>query len=302
MGHNSSYRRSLLMTAAAPVCWSLGGLGIRVVNVTQWEVIFWRSMFMALTVLSFLIVRDQKRTFQTFRKAGIRGLGAGVFLALTSTFYVLSISHTSVANTLVLQGTSTLFAALFGWLMLHERVKIETCFAIVVAMAGVVIMVSDSLATGEFIGNLFGLGAAIAFAVNIVVVRATPEVDMIPAACIGGFLSASTAILMGNPLMIAVSDLGILAALGAVQLGLGFCLFVTGSRNLPPAQTGLLALLEMVLGPIWVWLFIGETPTKKALIGGAMITVTLALHAILKGNARSAHPTRELRIEEKAPK
>ena len=282
MRPNSNYNRSLLMTAVAPLCWSIGGLGIRMVNVPPWGIVFWRSMFMGLTILGFLIIRDRKRTFQTFKKIGVPGLAAGAFLAIAFTLYVLAVSYTSVANALVLQGTSSLFAALFGWLILHEYARAKTWTAIIVTMAGVIIMVSDSLATGKFLGDILGLGIAIALAGNIVVVRATREVDMIPAACLGGFFSASIAIPMMNTLTITTHDLGVLAVLGSIQLGLGFCLFTAGSRNLPPAQTGLLTSLDTVLGTLWVWLFIGEQPTIKELIGGAIIIITLTLHTILK--------------------
>ena len=282
MRPNSNYNRSLLMTAVAPLCWSIGGLGIRMVNVPPWGIVFWRSMFMGVTILGFLIIRDRKRTFQTFKKIGVPGLAAGAFLAMAFTLYVLAVSYTSVANALVLQGTSSLFAALFGWLILHEYARAKTWTAIIVTMAGVIIMVSDSLATGKFLGDILGLGIAIALAGNIVVVRATREVDMIPAACLGGFFSASIAIPMMNTLTITTHDLGVLAILGSIQLGLGFCLFTAGSRNLPPAQTGLLTSLDTVLGSLWVWLFIGEQPTIKELIGGAIIIITLTLHTILK--------------------
>lgn len=285
MRSNSENGRSLLMTAAAALCWSIGGLGIRIVNVPPWGIVFWRSLFMGLTILGFLIMRDRKRIFQTFEKIGIPGLAAGASLAIAFTFFVLAISHTSVANTLVLQGTSPIFSALFGWLILHERARAETWLAIIVTMAGVIVMVSDSLATGKLLGDMLGLGVAIALASNIILVRATSEVDMIPAACLGGFLSASLAIPMMNTFTIPACDLGILAILGAIQLGLGFCLFVTGSRNLPPAQTGLLTSLDTVLGSLWVWLFIGEQPTTNALIGGTIIIVTLTLHTFLKGEA-----------------
>jgi len=239
-------------------------------------------MFMGVTILCFLIIRDRKRTFQTFKKIGVPGLAAAAFLAMAFTLYVLAVSYTSVANALVLQGTSSLFAALFGWLILHEYARAKTWTAIIVTMAGVIIMVSDSLATGKFLGDILGLGIAIALAGNIVVVRATREVDMIPAACLGGFFSASIAIPMMNTLTITTHDLGVLAILGSIQLGLGFCLFTTGSRNLPPAQTGLLTSLDTVLGTLWVWLFIGEQPNLKELIGGAIIIITLTLHTILK--------------------
>ncbi len=282
----SNYRRSLLITAAAPLCWSIGGLGIRIVNVSPWAMIFWRGLFMALTILLFLVIRDGKNVIQTFRKMGASGLVIGLFLALTSTFYVLSVSYTSVANALVLQGTSTLFAAIFGWLILRERVRIETWIAIIVTIASVVFMVSGSVTSRKVWGDIFGLITAVVFAGNILAIRANREVEMVPAACLGGFLSAIITFPMMNTFSIMPSDLGILAFLGSFQLGLGFYLFIKGSANLPPAQTALLTLLETVLGPLWVWLILNEMPSMSELIGGTAILITIALHSILTERRR----------------
>jgi drug/metabolite transporter (DMT)-like permease len=282
----SNYRHSLLITAAAPIFWSVGGLGIRIVSVSPWETIFWRGLFMALTILLFLSIRDGNGVIQTFRKMGVPGLMIGVLLAFTSIFYVLSVSYTSVANALVLQGTSTFFAAILGWLTLHERVRIETWIAITVTIASMAFMFSGSLASGKLWGDIFGLMTAVVFAGNILTIRAYREVDMVPASCLGGLFSAIITFPMMDTFSITLSDLGLLAFLGSFQLGLGCYLFIKGSANLPPAQTALLALLETVLGPLWVWLILNEMPTVSELIGGTAILITLALHSILTERRR----------------
>jgi drug/metabolite transporter (DMT)-like permease len=282
MEHAFNYRRSMLITAAAPLCWSIGGLGIRIVATNVWETVFWRAFFMGLTVLIFLILRDQRRFFTSFKRSGISGVAAGVFLSISMIFYVNSLSYTTVANALVLQGTAPLFAALFGWFLLRERVGIRTGLAIVIVMISMFAMVSDSMVTGTLLGDIFALGNAVSLASYIIVIRRTREIELIPAICLAGFISAMVAFPLMTTYIISAHDLSILFTLGAVQVGLGSCLFVIGSRNLQPAQSGLFTLLETVLGSLWVWIFIGEQPTTIALISGAIIIVTLALHTIFE--------------------
>ena len=280
MSSNSNYRRSILLTAAAPLCWSIGGLGIRIVITNVWETVFWRAFFMGLTVLIFLILRDQRRFLKSFKRSGIPGVAAGVFLAMSMIFYVNSLSYTTVANALVLQGTAPLFAALFGLFLLRERVGVRTGLAVVIVMISMLAMVSDSLVTGTLLGDIFALGNAVSLASYIIVVRRTREINLIPAICLAGFISAIVALPLMTTFTISAHDLSILATLGAVQVGLGSCLFVIGSRNLQPAQAGLLTLLETILGSLWVWIFIGEQPTTIAMISGAIIVITLAFHTV----------------------
>ncbi|MFX1466027.1 MAG: DMT family transporter [Promethearchaeota archaeon] len=270
------------MTTAAPLCWSIGGLGIRIVTTNIWETVFWRALFMGLTVLIFLILTERKHILQTFKSSGIPGLATGAFLAISMICYVNSLSYTTVANALVLQGTAPLFAAILGWFLLRERISAGTGLAIIVVIVAMVSMVSDSLTAGMWQGDAFALVNAISLASYIIVVRRTREIHLIPAICLAGFISAIVALPMMTTYIISAHDLSILSTLGAVQVGLGSCLFVTGSRNLQPAQSGLLTLLETILGSLWVWIFIGEQPTTIALISGAIIVITLALHTIFE--------------------
>jgi drug/metabolite transporter (DMT)-like permease len=280
MSSNSNYRRSFFIAAAAPLCWSIGGLGIRLVTTTIWETVFWRAFFMGFTVLIFLLLRDRRGFLKSFKISGIPGFAAGTFLAMSMIFYVNSLSYTTVANALVLQGTAPLFAGILGWLLLRERVGVRTTLAILVVMISMFFMVSDSLVAGTWLGDAFALGNAVSLASYIIVVRRTREIDLIPAICLAGFISAMVAFPLMTTYTISAPDLSILATLGAVQVGLGSCLFVVGSRNLQPAQSGLLTLLETILGSLWVWIFISEQPTTIGLISGAIIIITLALHTV----------------------
>jgi drug/metabolite transporter (DMT)-like permease len=193
---------------------------------------------------------------------------------------VNALAYTTVARTLVLQGTAPIFAAVIGVLFIRERVSALGWGVVVISVATVIYMVFDSITGGKWTGDILALGAAVLIGINIVVLRTCKDIDMIPAACLGGFLSAVAAGFLTTTLSVTPGDFGLLVILGVVQLGLGFFFFVTGSKHLPPVLTGLITLLETLLAPIWTWLVIGETPSNQTLIGGSIIVLMLIVFTI----------------------
>lgn len=283
---NSFYRSGLVMSVSGALLWSIGGLGIRSVQAGPWRIVFWRSLFMTATVFIYVLVRYRSRTLKAFWCIGLEGLAVGGCLAAAFMFYVMAIVHTAVANALILQGTAPFFAALLGWWFLKEKVSWVTFLLIGLAIGGAIIMLSGSVGSIMLVGDLFGLGIALVFSISIVIVRGTREIDMVPAACIGGIISVVVAFFMsGGRISVVQHDLAILAFLGVVQLGIAFCLFLSGSRHLPPAESGLIVLLETVVGPMLVWFFIGESLTTHAIIGGIAIVGVLIVHPIALSRA-----------------
>jgi drug/metabolite transporter (DMT)-like permease len=120
-----------------------------------------------------------------------------------------------------------------------------------------------------------------AFAMAVVTVRRHPKVRMTPAVALAAVIQAALALILATPAAVSGHDLALLALFGAGQLGLGLVLFVVGARLLPAAETALLAMLENILGPLWVWVFVGEDPGTYALIGGAIVLGALAVHTLL---------------------
>jgi drug/metabolite transporter (DMT)-like permease len=193
-------------------------------------------------------------------------------LASTFFFFILSLTRNTVANTFVLMSIGPFFVALFGRIFLGERVPLRTWNAIVVALAGIVLMFFEGLDSGRSLGNLLALGVPTAFALNVVVLRrAHAHVSMVPAVMLAGIFSILIALPLAWPLSPTLRDLTVLWIMGWVQLGLGCVLMTMATRYLPASEVGLFALLETMLGPIWVWLGIGERPTNIALIGGLII-------------------------------
>jgi len=275
-----SFTKALFLTLAAPICWSLGGVGIRLISAPSMTIVSYRSAFMFFSLLFFLLIRDKKNILATFRNAGLKGLVSGLLCGTTFVCFVNALAYTTVARTLVLQGTAPIFAAVIGVLFIRERVSALGWGVVVISVATVIYMVFDSITGGKWTGDILALGAAVLIGINIVVLRTCKDIDMIPAACLGGFLSAVAAGFLTTTLSVTPGDFGLLVILGVVQLGLGFFFFVTGSKHLPPVLTGLITLLETLLAPIWTWLAIGETPSNQTLIGGSIIVLMLIVFTI----------------------
>lgn len=268
-----AHRRALLFMVIAPLCWSSGGLLVRLLSFRDaLEIVFWRSVFMAVFVAGTLVVMHGRRMPQAVRSVGWAGVLSAAFLAGQFFLFIASLTRTTVANTFVLMSVSPFLAALAARAFLGERVPARTWIAMAAAFAGMVVMFADSLDAGRLTGNLLAVGVSVLFALNVTVLRKVhAHVDMLPTVMIAGLISIAVALPLATPFEVAPRDLAILAVLGCVQLGIGCLLMVAASRHLTATELGLLALLEPILGPLWVWALLGEYPGQLALAGGAIV-------------------------------
>jgi drug/metabolite transporter (DMT)-like permease len=266
-----------LVTAAA-ICWSSGGLIARLAGTDAWTTIFWRSVFCAAFLSVAVTVMQRGRLTHIVREAGWPGLLMAACFATASTAFIMALSRTSVANTLIIQSLSPFIAGLGGWLFLGERVRRRTWLAMGVALVGTVVMLWGSPGAGSRIGDALALVTATAFAAATVVVRWHRSVQMPAAAALAAALAGLFALGPATPSSATGPDLVLLALFGIGQLGVGMLLFTAGARLIPVAEASLIGVLECVLGPLWVWLAIGERPGLFALIGGAVILSALVAH------------------------
>jgi drug/metabolite transporter (DMT)-like permease len=265
--------RGIAYMVIAALCWSSGGILVRALSITNaWEIVYWRSLFMTLFVAGVLVVLHGRRMPQAVAAIGWPGVVSGCFLAGTFFFFIASLTRTTVANTFLLMSVSPFLAAIAGRIVLRERVPGRTWIAMAVAFAGIVVMFADSLDAGRLSGNLLALGVSCCFAAQVTVLRKYhARVDMLPQVMIAGIVSLVLAFVFAPPFAATPRDLGILVAMGCVQLGTGCLLATAASRHLSATELGLLALLEPILGPLWVWAFMGEAPGRAALTGGAIV-------------------------------
>lgn len=267
--------------ASAAVCWSSGGLIVRLVTTSPWTTSLWRSLSASLFLALVLSIARHRNIVAQWREGGRPVVVVAVCMAMASTCFIFSLAHTSVANTLILISTGPYVAGLLGFILLGERVAPRTWLSMGVALAGAVIMVSDSYGRGAILGDLLAIVMAGSFAVATVLIRRHPEIQMAPAAALATALTALVALPLSDPLQTAPRDLALLAFFGIGQFGAGFLLFMAGARWIPAAESSLLGMLETVLGPLWVWLVLDERPGAASLTGGAVILAALLANTLV---------------------
>jgi drug/metabolite transporter (DMT)-like permease len=271
----------VLLVFCSALTWSFGGVIARFLATDDiWTIVLWRSLWAAAFLIAFMLLRDGWRgTMMLFRNIGPAGLAVAVCFATGSTSFIVALSYTTVANILLIQAGVPLIAALIAWMTFGERPAPATWAAIAAVIFGVVIMVSDSLGGKvSLIGNGLAVLVSVAFALATVITRRHAKVRMTPAVCLATIISASLASGLARGYGVSQTDMFLLFAFGALNLGLGLAFFVTGARLIPSAIAALIGTCEPVLGPIWVWLVHGETPSERTLLGGSLIVLALLAH------------------------
>lgn len=275
-------RNGLLLVTLSAVMWSTGGLIVRILgSLDSWTVVFWRSVFAAAFLIVFMLARDGRRTGDLFRRMGRPGLIVAGCFATASVALIVALNLTSVADALIIMSSAPLVAALLAWAVLGERPSMHAFLAIFACMTGVAIMVSGAWGHGTITGDLVALLIALGYGIAIVTMRRHPDIRMTPAVFAGTGIAALAVLPLAAPLSPTLPQLALLVVFGAFQLGLGLAIFVTGARLAPAADVALISTLEPILGPLWVWLVIGETPGLAALAGGAIVIAALIGYTIV---------------------
>lgn len=283
----ASHRRAALLLAFCALCWSIAGVVTRhLERADSFEVTFWRSLFCAITVLSILAWQRRGHALAPLLEMGWPGLFSGAMWAVMFTCFMLALTRTSVANTLLVMSVSPLLAALLGRLVLGTRVSAPTWLAIAMAGAGIGWMVHDGVSADGLAGMTIALAVPVASAINIVVLkRVHADVDLAPAVLVGALLSCLATVALAWPFEASVRDLALLALLGAIQLAVPCFLMIRAVRHLAPHEVALIALLEVVLGPIWAWLGAGEAMPMATLQGGLIVLAALIGDTVLNRRA-----------------
>jgi len=264
-----------ILVLMGALCLSFGGIIVKSFEgANLWQILFWRQFFFSIVVALYLLVTFKKNFFKSFHDSGLPGIVAGLFLGVGFSAYVFAMFHTTVANTLFIISTETIFLALFGYIFLKEKINLVTFISIIMGMSGVLIIIGSSLSiqsASQFLGNIVAFIMPISFAVLIVIVRKYPKVDMVPSQFVAGIFAALIGYLIAGKLSISSHDLFLGFLAGTFQIGFGFIMITIGSRTTPAAVVGILMLTEAVFGPLWAWFFINEIPPISVLIGGGII-------------------------------
>jgi drug/metabolite transporter (DMT)-like permease len=272
------HRRGRLYVALAAVAWSTAGLLQRELTVGIGTQLAGRAFFAVVGLLAFVAIAERGRVGRSFVAIGKPGLAVAALMAASSGAFIVALNYTSVANVLFFQAIAPILAAVLGTFV-GERVARRTWIAMAVALAGVGLMVGGP-SHPSAAGTALSLFMSASFAAVIVITRHEREVSMAPATCLSQVLVFVFAAPFASVSEVNGKDLALLVGLGIGQIGLGLIFLTIGARLIPAAEVALITLLEIVLGPLWVWIALGERPGTSTLIGGAIVLAAVVIEAI----------------------
>jgi drug/metabolite transporter (DMT)-like permease len=278
-GESSSTVGAVCAISAA-VVFSTGGLLVRQIDLPAWDVSFWRSALMILTILPLLIWR-RHQVWIDARNAGGALFASAIGIAGSMVAFILALGLAPVANVLIVFGATPFITALAARLILGEPLHRHTLVAMAAATVGLAMSVAGSLAAGALAGMALAFVVVLCMSGNYVVVRRHRHVGMTPALLLAGVISALISAPFAHPSTAGATEFIWLLALGPGQLAGGLLLYMAALKRIPAGRAALLGLLELVLGPIWVWLIDGEKPGDLTLLGGAIVIGSAAANVWL---------------------
>ena len=274
---SGDYRRGIGLALAGTVLVSFETLLLRLLHLDIWTVIWWRGALLGATCVAAALVMGT--SLRQLRQLGIAGLIAIAAFAASVFSFISAINGTTVANTLVIGSAAPLFAALLSWAFLRERVLPATWVAVTLLFLGIALIFSGSVRTAFIAGDLFALLYAGCLAAYYVALRHCSPGHLLLVVAGGGLLSGLLAWPLAAPAAVSPEDIGLLLGLGVVVVPASTMLLSLGTKHLPAPDVTLIMMLEMLLGPLWVWLALGEIPAEATVAGGVLILLTVVGHS-----------------------
>ena len=279
----------------AGLFWSFGPLVIRYVDQPElfpWQYLFARGLIIFIILNFYLYLNEGTRFVQNYLRIGLSGIIGSVGLASAMMSFIWSITHTSVAITLLCLAAMPLITALLGFIFLKEKISINTWISIVIAAIGIYIMAMNDQKIDNTTGLVFGLTSAFGFSIFSISLRWRKETPKFTTVSLAGLICALFSfyiIIQSNSSLFSSSKNEMLFSLHGTLVCIGLILYSIGSKHLPAAELTLLSLTEVIGGIFWVWLplfGINEVPSTNTIIGGFLIFISLTYYSLLTKNNR----------------
>ena len=260
----------------AALAWSTAGLLQRELSVDTATQVAGRALFATFALLAFVALQDRGR--RAFRSLGRAELAVAALTAVASGSFIVALNHATVANVLFMQAVSPIVAAVIAWAALREAISRITALATLVAFVGVAVMVGGPGRPGAT-GLALSFVMTLSFAVALVITRHRRDISMAPAITLSQVIVLVVATPFSHPGTVGAHELGLIVLLGVTQIGLGLAFLTMGARLIPATEVALISLLEVVLGPLWVWLALSERPSNATFVGGAIVIGAVVVQA-----------------------
>jgi drug/metabolite transporter (DMT)-like permease len=277
----TNQQKGSLLAFIAVIFITPDSLFIRLSNIETWGMLFYRGAIPFVVVLFGLFLFYKSNLLKALLKVGYPGIFYTISFAVTNVTFIISIQNTNVANTLIMITMAPMLSAVLAAIFLKEKTEKKTWIAILITFTAVTYIFFDSIKLGNFLGDLFGFITAFGLAVCANLARYAKNIDLVPSAVIGKLCVAIFALFFVESFELVKSDIIIVPLMCVMCVALPFVLVTIAPRFITAPEVNLFFLLEVIIGPIWVWLFIKEQPSIETIFGGVVIILTIGTHSFL---------------------
>ncbi|MCW6509144.1 DMT family transporter [Lichenifustis flavocetrariae] len=265
----------MALVALSAVLWSTAGLFVRMADLDAWTVLGWRSLFSAIFLGGLFSIQSGPRAIRDATSLGWSELFMVATSIMATICYVFALKLTTVANVMTIYATLPFVAAGIAFVWLGERASTRILIASAIALVGIAIMAGSATEPKDIAGNLAAFAMTVGFGTQLVHAKRHPDINMTLVIAIAAGLCA----VISWPLMAvavpSLQQLTILAAFGILTTGVAYTLALDGSRRIGSGEAGFISMLDVILGPLWVWLFFAEQPGRTVLVGGAVVLTSV---------------------------
>ena len=268
---------------------SIAGVLIRwVEEASGWQIVFYRSIALSITLLGFLALRYRRELLTAFMAPGRSMFMGTICMAMAQVCVIWAFLHTQVANVVFVFGALPFVTGVLAWVLLREPIRGATWFAMLLAFAGIALMTADELSAGRYLGNFLAIATTLFYGGLVVTARVSRTNDMAPVLCAGAILATAICAVLVETFVISWFDFLLCALMGGVQTFFSYWLMTLAARYIRAAELTLLGSAELILGPLWVWLAVNETPTYATIVGGVVIMVAITMQTFATAREQQA--------------
>jgi drug/metabolite transporter (DMT)-like permease len=274
----AQHRLGLIMVAAAALCWSSAGLFVRGISLDLMTMLMIRGLFSGLAVFTLHCLLEGKFAVGDFRRMGWPGVGVALLSSMSMITGIGSIRFGAVADAMVIYATVPFVTAILAWLLIGERTTRSTIMASGMALLGVLVMLFGADWGGSMLGRGLACLMTLGMAGFSIIMRRHRDLPMLPAMAASGWLVSVICFWFADFASITPTQFLLCALFGFLQNAAGLAFYTLGTRRVGAAEATLLAALEVPFTPLWVWLFMNETPGVWTLAGGLVVLAALFTH------------------------
>ncbi|MEI7598729.1 MAG: DMT family transporter [Aestuariivirga sp.] len=282
------HQMGLLLVAAAAMCWSTSGLFVRGISADLTTMLFWRGIFSGTAVFALFLLMERGRSLAILRSLRWPALGVALLSAAGMITGIGSLRYTSVADAMVIYATVPFMTAALAYVVIGEKPSRSTLIGSTVALLGVGVMLWGAKMGGSLFGQFLAVLMTMSMAGFTTIMRKYRNVPMLPAMAASAWICSFACFWFAAPMSITPHDFLLCVAFGIVQNAAGLALYTFGSKRVPAAEATLLAALEVPFTPLWVFVFMGETPAIQTLVGGSIVLAALFMHIVSEFRRRPA--------------